>query len=78
MGKITMDARRLAGMYNGGGSDSVDGEGGDVGTEEYIWAEGVEIDRVRICKLGAKKVEDETLGQEYEVVCEKMMFSNDT
>jgi len=78
MRKITMDARRLAGVYNGEGSDSVDGKGGDVGTEEYVWAEGVEIDRVRICKMGAKKVEDEILGQEYEVVFEKMVFSNDT
>jgi AKAP7 2'5' RNA ligase-like domain len=78
MGKITIDARRLAGVYNGEGSDSVDGKGGYVGTEEYVWAEGVEIDRVRICKMGAKKVEDETLGQEYEVVFEKMVFSNDT
>ena len=42
--------------------------------EEFVWAEDVVIDRVRICKMGAKAVEDTELGQEYEVVCEKRIF----
>lgn len=40
------------------------------------WAEDVRIDRVQICKMGAKKVLDERggiVGEEYEVVGEKLI-----
>jgi activating signal cointegrator complex subunit 1 len=34
--------------------------------EKYVWMEGVKIEKVAICKMGAQKVEGE-LGQEYTV-----------
>ncbi|KAF1836874.1 hypothetical protein BDW02DRAFT_566644 [Decorospora gaudefroyi] len=52
--------------------------------EEYkgfVWAEDIRIDRVRICKMGAKKVwsgmhagDGEVLDEAYEVVAEKEIF----
>ncbi|KAF2263164.1 hypothetical protein CC78DRAFT_466291 [Lojkania enalia] len=42
----------------------------------FVWAEKVVIDRVQICKMGAKKIfnkEGEVLDEEYEVVAEKMI-----
>ena len=47
----------------------------------FIWAEGVRVDRVCICKMGAKKIwsggiegEGEVVDEHYEVVCEKEIF----
>ena len=34
----------------------------------YVWAENVVVDRVRICKMGAEKSDDETLGMVYRAV----------
>ncbi|KAF2130710.1 hypothetical protein P153DRAFT_287774 [Dothidotthia symphoricarpi CBS 119687] len=49
--------------------------------EGVVWAEGVEVDRVQICEMGAKKVwsgdgegEGEVVDERYEVVCEKVIF----
>jgi activating signal cointegrator complex subunit 1 len=42
--------------------------------KEFLWAEDVKIDRVQICKMGAKKIlgdDGEVVGAEYEVVAEK-------
>lgn len=48
--------------------------------KDFVWVENVRIDRVVICKMGAKKVwsgglegEGEVVDEEYEVVCEKMI-----
>lgn len=48
--------------------------------KDFIWAEGVRVDRVQICKMGAKKIwsgakegEGEVVDERYEVVCEKKM-----
>jgi activating signal cointegrator complex subunit 1 len=44
--------------------------------KEVVWAKDVRIDRVQICRMGAKKVLDadgEVLGEEYEVVAEKVL-----
>jgi activating signal cointegrator complex subunit 1 len=45
--------------------------------EDFIWAEDVRIDRVQICKMGAKKILNEETGEvvdeEYEVVAEKRL-----
>lgn len=34
--------------------------------EDFTWVEDMRVERVAICKMGAKKVEDESVGQEYE------------
>jgi activating signal cointegrator complex subunit 1 len=36
--------------------------------KDYVWAEGIVIDRVRICKMGAVKSEDPALGMEYPAI----------
>lgn len=72
-GRITVDARELMRRFNGRNAE----EDEKVRREEvlpFVWAEGVEIDRARICKMGAKKVEDVDLGMDYEVVRENMVF----
>ncbi|KAH7382173.1 AKAP7 2'5' RNA ligase-like domain-containing protein [Pyrenochaeta sp. MPI-SDFR-AT-0127] len=49
--------------------------------KEFSWADGVQVDRVQICKMGAKKVwsggdegRGEMLDERYEVVAEKKVF----
>lgn len=49
--------------------------------KEYTWADGVKIDRVQICKMGAKKIwggggggDEEILDERYEVVAEKGIY----
>jgi hypothetical protein len=45
--------------------------GGDVDGDEktpFDWAEDVVVDRVRICKMGAVKSEDEVMGMEYPAI----------
>ena len=34
----------------------------------YVWARGIVVDRVRICKMGAEKSEDEVLGMVYPAI----------
>lgn len=44
--------------------------------KDFVLAEGVVIDRVQICKMGAKKIlreDGEVVGEEYEVVAEKVI-----
>jgi activating signal cointegrator complex subunit 1 len=36
--------------------------------KDHVWAEGIVIDRVRICKMGAVKSEDPVLGMEYPAI----------
>lgn len=68
-GKIEFDAMEVMSVFNeqGGGRE------GDVGGE-FVWADGVVIDRVVICEMGAKKVEDDDIGMEYVRVAEKMIL----
>jgi activating signal cointegrator complex subunit 1 len=47
----------------------------------FIWADGVRVDRVCICKMGAKKIwsggrdgEGDVMDERYEAVCEKEIF----
>jgi len=68
MGSINFDATGVMRKYNEQGG-SEDGEA--IGA--FVWADGIEIDRVRICEMGAKSVEDDVLGQEYKVLLEKMI-----
>jgi activating signal cointegrator complex subunit 1 len=49
--------------------------------KDFTWAEGVRIDRVQICKMGAKKIwsggsegEGKVVDEKYEVVFEKEIF----
>lgn len=86
--KTVIDARELltafnyrsgqfAGIKNTARSEEGDGNS-PMGTatekKEFVWAQDVKIDRVQICKMGAKAVEDKELGQQYEVVYEKMIL----
>ena len=44
--------------------------------KDFVWAENVRIDRVQICKMGAKKIFNESgevVDEEYEVVGEKII-----
>ncbi|KPI44919.1 uncharacterized protein AB675_2640 [Cyphellophora attinorum] len=44
---------------------------GDVEGDEkksFVWAENIVVDRVRICKMGAVKSEDEVMGMEYPAI----------
>nr|XP_018910423.1 PREDICTED: uncharacterized protein LOC109039406 isoform X1 [Bemisia tabaci]XP_018910427.1 PREDICTED: uncharacterized protein LOC109039406 isoform X1 [Bemisia tabaci] len=73
------DARELIKCFNH--------YGGDVGeykkkasqdkdqTNEFLWAEDIELNKVAICKMGAQKSEDEVLGLVYPPVGEKFIFS---
>ena len=84
--KVTVDARELIEVFSKKGGSLVDGtvdpkgEGQQNALEssqtKFVWAEDVVIDRVRICRMGARHIEgDAELGQEYEVVYEKMILS---
>jgi len=79
-GPDTVDASELVKVFDGMIDECTNGEaeGGDHGKvrEGYLWAKNVLIDRVRICKMGAEKAEDEVLGLEYRPVGEKMIFEN--
>ena len=55
-GMRTVDGTGVVEMCNGG-----DGEG-------WVWADGVHVDRVRICKMGAERSDDEVLGMVYPAV----------
>lgn len=66
MGTLSFNATEILCKYNEHGGTSSENEKG-----AFIWAEGLEIDRVRICEMGAKSVEDQTLGEEYKVVGER-------
>ena len=68
MGSITFDATEIMRTYNEkGGIEHGDAMG------EFVWATDILIDRVRICKMGAKVVEDSALRQEYVVLAEKLV-----
>lgn len=68
MGSISFDATDILRIYNEkGGID----RGGAMG--EFVWADDILIDRVRICEMGAKAVDDTTLEQEYTVFAEKII-----
>ena len=82
-----VDARELLKYFNDGraardraqaGSESKFDHGTEAGVEpgsEYIWAKDILIDRIRICKMGAEKSEDEGLGLEYVPISEKVFAS---
>jgi activating signal cointegrator complex subunit 1 len=45
--------------------------------KDYTWAEDVRIDRVQICKMGARKTlndDGEVVDEQYEVVAEKGIY----
>ncbi|ETN44371.1 uncharacterized protein HMPREF1541_10551 [Cyphellophora europaea CBS 101466] len=56
-----VDAREVIQAFGEGGSEAWPGKA-------YSWAEGIVIDRVRICKMGAVKSEDPVLGMEYPAI----------
>ena len=68
MGSISFDATEIMRTYN----EKVGIETGNA-AGEFVWANDILIDRVRICEMGAKMVEDERLGQAYAVFAEKMI-----
>ena len=68
MGSITFDATEIMRTYNEkGGTEHSDATGA------FVWATDILIDRVRICEMGAKVVEDSALRQEYVVFAEKLI-----
>ena len=68
MGSIEFDATDIMRMYNeNGGIEAGEAKG------EFVWANEILIDRVRICEMGAKLVENTMHGQEYTVFAEKMI-----
>ncbi|KIV77400.1 hypothetical protein PV11_09197 [Exophiala sideris] len=84
---LSVDARDLLKYFNDGRaardraeaeSESKSEHGTEAGTRpasEYLWAKDIVIDRVRICKMGAEKSEDEGLGLEYVPIAEKAFAS---
>lgn len=70
IGRILVDATDVLRIYQeeAGGVEQ-DKKG------QFVWAEGIEIDRVMICEMGAKNIEDERLRQEYVVAVEKLILS---
>jgi activating signal cointegrator complex subunit 1 len=68
MGSISFNAIEIMRMYN----EKVEIEA-ESATGGFVWANDILIDRVRICEMGAKIVEDEKLGQEYAVFAEKII-----
>ena len=84
--KVTIDARELIEVFSKrsgrfaediGGPELESGQDvSEASQTDFVWADHVVIDRVRICKMGAQPVEgDEELGREYVVVYEKMILS---
>jgi activating signal cointegrator complex subunit 1 len=46
--------------------------------QDFVWADGVAIDRIHICKMGAKKIlneEGDVMDEQYEVVATKLIDS---
>lgn len=65
-GTISFDATEIMRKYNEEGGFQ---QGSPSGA--FVWAKDILIDRVRICEMGAKAVDDPTLQQEYTVFAEK-------
>jgi activating signal cointegrator complex subunit 1 len=88
-GSSQEDEEAVAAPANGTALDGSDGHGPKAKgqrifdaakiVEQYkdvVWAKNVRIDRVQICKMGAKKIlgdDDEVLDEQYEVVAEKVL-----
>lgn len=63
-----IDARQVIEAFgeNGSQAHALDPEAGD--GKEFTWAAGIDIDRVRICKMGAVKSDDAVMGMEYPAI----------
>lgn len=63
-----IDARAVIEAFGKGGSQgqALNPEGAR--GEEFTWAAGIDIDRVRICKMGAVKSDDPAMGMEYPAI----------
>ena len=68
IGSITFDATEIMRIYNEKAGSEVGGAAG-----EFVWANDILIDRVRICEMGARPVEDSMLGQAYAVYAENVI-----
>ena len=68
MGTIAFNATEMMRIYNEKAGIEVDGVSGN-----FVWASDILIDRVSICEMGSRLVDDTTLGQEYAVFAEKMI-----
>jgi activating signal cointegrator complex subunit 1 len=66
VGRVRLDVTGLAERMK----EEVRGAEGD-GGEEWTWAKDFRIEKAAICEMGAKKVEDEVLGEEYTMVGRK-------
>lgn len=64
--------------HRGGGNARFDAEGVLEEWKDFVWAKDVPIQKVAICKMGAKKVANssgEIDGEEYEEVVSKPLFA---
>lgn len=78
----TVDARNILRYFNTS-SDGIDQDGPRDTLEEinassndpkpFVWASGIPIDKIRICKMGAEKCDLPDWGMEYKPVGEKML-----
>lgn len=77
MNTIYVSSKSKAGSSKGGGKGGYARKQGKVTIdatelldeyEDFTWVGDMRVERVAICKMGAKKVEDESVGQEYEQV----------
>ncbi|KAL9621599.1 MAG: hypothetical protein Q9160_003991 [Pyrenula sp. 1 TL-2023] len=65
---VKFDGRQLIGLFEDKGGGQTDDA-----TGPFLWAKDIEINRVQICEMGAKKVEGE-MGQKYNVEAEKLIL----
>ncbi|KAL9108781.1 MAG: hypothetical protein Q9227_006438 [Pyrenula ochraceoflavens] len=72
--RIEFDGRELIKMFEERGGGVVVQDSGEEVVGRYVWARDVVLDRLQICEMGAQKVEDEDMGQEYRVVAEKRIL----
>ena len=72
--RIEFDGRDLIKLFEENSGGVI--EGGQAAVGRFAWAEGIDIDRLQICEMGAEQVADEEMGQVYTVVAEKTISSN--
>lgn len=88
--RFRFDGREVVEMFEESrGRRKTEGQGPgeeeeETGKGRFVWASDIEMNRVQICEMGAKKVEgggegkaDLGLGQEYTVCAEKTVFQED-
>lgn len=68
----TLDGNEVVRVFNEGISEYSEEDS----QREYVWAQNIVIDRVRLCKMGAEKSENEIWGLEYRPIVEKLILDD--